>query len=170
MSQNYIQEHVYLIAQHEQEFLDSRTKTERMGDNVAGFVGSLSFASTHLVLFLTWILFNTLSITLPHHFDSAPFSLLGTIVALEAIILASLILMKQARVSRRSEERDHLMLQILLLTEKEVTTVLSMGRQIAGKVGLEKAANSQEAKDLSQKTSIDDLAQTIKQNLPSTES
>jgi uncharacterized membrane protein len=71
-----------------------------------------------------------------HHFDPAPYSLLGTIVALEAILLASIILMRQSRMSRRADEREHLMLQILLLTEKEITAVLGMDRQIAGKIGL----------------------------------
>jgi hypothetical protein len=35
--------------------------------------------------------------------------------------------MRQSRMSRRAEERDHLMLQLLLLTEKELTAVLGMG-------------------------------------------
>src|SRR6202040_2031757 len=59
-----------------------------------------------------------------------PFPLLGTLVALEAILLASIILMRQSRMSRRAEERDHLMLQVLLLTEKEITAVLGMNRKI----------------------------------------
>jgi uncharacterized membrane protein len=113
-----------------------------------------------------WIVFNTLTITQPRHFDPAPFSLLGTTVALEAILLASLILMRQARMSRRAEERDHLMLQILLLTEKEITAVLGMDRKIAEQVGLEHVANTNEIRELSQHTSIDDVAQTIKDSLP----
>ena len=64
--------------------------------------------------------------------------------------------------ARRSDERDHLMLQILLLTEKEITAVLGMDRQIAKQVGLEKIANNPELRELSQQTSIDDMAQTIK--------
>ncbi|MBA3916924.1 MAG: DUF1003 domain-containing protein, partial [Acidobacteriales bacterium] len=94
-------------------------------------------------------------------------SLLGTLMALEAILLASFILMRQSRTSRRGEERDHLMLQVLLLTEKEITAVLSMDRQIAERVGLQKVANDVEIQQLSQHTSIDDVAQTIKESLPS---
>jgi hypothetical protein len=58
------------------------------------------------------------------------------------------------------------MLQILLLTEKEITAVLSMDRQIAKKVGLEKVANSTEIRELSQHTSIDDVAQNIRESPP----
>ena len=89
--------------------------------------------------------------------------LTGTVVALEAILLASFILMRQARTSRRADERDHLMLQILLLIEKEITTVLSMDRQIAKQVGLEKLANSADVRELSEHTSIEDVAEIIKE-------
>jgi len=167
MSQNHIQEHVDLIAKHEQEFLEQRTRSERLGDSIAAFVGSFGFVSAHLSLFLAWLAWNVAPGT--HHFDPAPFSLLGTLVALEAILLASFILMRQARMSRRADERDHLMLHVLLLTEKEITAVLKMDRQIAHQVGLEKAANTTEVRELSQHTSIEDVAQTIRENLPATD-
>ena len=169
MPQTHIQQHIDLIAQHEQDFLAKRTRAERLGDSIAAFAGSFSFVGVHIVLFFSWIAANTLSIPHLSHFDPPPFSLLGTFVALEAILLASFFLMRQSRMGRRSDERDHLLLQILLLTEKEITAVLGMDRQIAKQVGLEKVANNPELKELSQHTSIDDMAQTIKEALPAAE-
>jgi uncharacterized membrane protein len=166
MPQSHIQEHVDLIAKHEQDFLINRTPAERLGDSIAGFAGSLPFVCIHLAIFAGWMAFNILSSTNPHHFDPPPFPLLGTIVALEAILLASIILMRQSRMSRRAEERDHLMLQVLLLTEKEITAVLGVDRQIAGKVGLKQIETNKEIEQLSQNTSIDEVAQTIKDQLP----
>ncbi len=58
------------------------------------------------------------------------------------------------------------MLQVLLLTEREITAVLGMDREIAGQVGLKKVANEKEVEQLSKKTSIEDVAQTIKESLP----
>lgn len=167
MSQSHIQEHIDLIAKHEQDFLLHRTAAERVGDSIAGFAGSLPFVCIHLAIFAGWMGLN--ADLFPHlrHFDPPPYPLLGTLVALEAILLASMILMRQSRMSRRAEERDHLMLQILLLTEKEITAVLGMDRQIAGKVGLKKVANDRNIEELSQDTSIDDVAQTIRDTLPS---
>lgn len=164
MSQSHIQEQIEQIARHEQEFLERRTTAERVIDSIATFIGSLPFVVAHLCLFAAWIVINLL----PHarHFDAKPFGLLQTCVAMEAILVASFILMRQARLGRRSDERDHMMLQILLLTEKELTALLGMDRQIASEMGLSKAANSSEVRDLSQETSIDDLQQTIKDNLP----
>ena len=129
MSLNQIQEHIELIAKHEMEFLAQRTPAERFADSVAEFIGSLQFVGFNLLGYATWISINTV---LPvHHFDPRPFALLQTCVAMEAIFVASFILIRQGRLGRRSDERDHLMLQILLLTEREVTAVLGMDRKIA---------------------------------------
>ena len=163
MSQSHVEAHVDLIAKHEQEFLSKRTWTERLGDRVATWVGSFVFVAFHLCIFAAWIFWNLHPAT--RRFDPYPFSLLGTVVAMEGIILASFILMRQARMARRGEERDHLMLQILLLTEKEITAVLKVDRQIATRVGANEAANSVEVRELSKPTSIEDVAQTIRENL-----
>ena len=69
--------------------------------------------------------------------------------------------------SRRSDERDHLILQVLLLAEKEITAVLQIERQIAGMVGLSEVAKDSEITQLSQKTSIDNVAQSLKESMPS---
>jgi len=164
MAQTHIQSHIELIAKHEQEFLAQRTQAERIADGIAEFVGSLTFVVAHLCIFALWIVFNML----PHmqHFDPKPFSLLQTIVAMESILVASFILIRQSRLGRRSDERDHLMLQILILTEKEITAVLDLERHVATQLGLGRAANQPEVRELSQETSIEDVAQNIKESLP----
>jgi uncharacterized membrane protein len=166
MLHNPVQEHVDLIAKHELEFLARRTHTERIGDTVASFAGSLVFVALHIIVVASWIAVNTLSIPNIRHLDPAPYSLLSTFLAFEAILLASFILMRQTRMNRRADERDHLMLQILLLAEKEITALLGMDRQIAGSVGLQKVAKDKEIEQLSQHTSIDEMAQSIQQSLP----
>jgi len=162
---NHVQEHIGTIAKHELEFLARRSSAERLGDLTAAIVGNLGFVAAHIFLFLFWILANTLDMPPIPHFDPVPFSLLGTIVAMEAILLASLILMRQARLARRADEREHLMLQILLLTEKEVTAVISMNQQIAARVGLRDMENSKEIEQLGRNTSIDEVAQDIQRSL-----
>ena len=161
---NHVQGHIGTIAKHEQEFLARRSLAERLGDLTA-IVGNLGFVAAHIFLLLFWILANTLHLPSIPHFDPVPFSLLGTVVAMKAILLASLILMRQARPARRADEREHLMLQILLLTEKEVTAVISMNQQIAIKVGLRDIENSKEIEQLSRDTSIDEVAQDIQRSL-----
>jgi len=62
MPQEHIQEHIDLIARHEQEFLAKRTRSERLGDTIAAFAGSFGFVGLHLFTFVTWILVNTISV------------------------------------------------------------------------------------------------------------
>jgi uncharacterized membrane protein len=163
MSVSHVQEHIELIAKHEMEFLAQRTRAERFADGVAAFIGSLQFVAVNLLVFATWILMNTV---LPvHHFDPRPFALLQTCVAMESILVVSFILIRQGRLGRRSDERDHLMLQIMLLTEKEVTAVLGMDRKIAEQMGLGREANKEAVLELSKEISIDEMAQTIKENI-----
>jgi uncharacterized membrane protein len=99
--QNHVQEHIGTIAKHEQEFLARRSPAERLGDLTVAIVGNLGFVAAHIVLFSFWILVNTLNVPRIPQFDPAPFSLLGTAVAMEAILLVSLILMRQSRLVPR---------------------------------------------------------------------
>ncbi len=158
---SHLRDHIEIIAKHEQEFLQRRTKSERLGDSLGTFIGSLTFVSIHLCLFSAWLLVNIFPLGVPH-FDPFPFPLLNVVVAIEAIFLASFIVMRQSRQGRRSDERNHLILQILMLTEKEITAVLGVERQLAAKMGLKEVAADVEIEQLSQRTPIDELAQTLK--------
>lgn len=164
---DHLQEQIDVILKHEEEFLARRTAAERVGDFLGTFVGSLLFIAIHAVWFTVWILINTMRIPQVPHFDPLPFPILDVMVAIEAIFLASFIVMRQSRMSRRSDERDHLILQVLLLAEKEVTAVLQMERQIAARMGLAELAKDAEITQLSEKTSIDDVAQSLKESLSS---
>ena len=162
---SHIQEHIETIARHEQEFNSKRSRTERIGDSIARFAGSFSFVLLHIAAFFAWMVVNLVPGT--SHFDPLPFPLLDTIVALEAILLASFILMRQSGLAKRADERDHLMLQILLLTEREVSAVVNMNQQIAERVGLSAISRDVEIQEMAKPTSIDNVAQTIQENLAS---
>jgi uncharacterized membrane protein len=160
---NHLKDHIDIIAKHEEEFLERRTTPERVGDLFGAFVGSLPFIAVHIVVFSAWIAINILG-NLPH-FDPVPFPLLDTLVAIEAIFLASFIVMRQSRLSRRSDEREHLMLQVLMLTEKEVTAVLNLQRKLAAKAGLSEQTSNTEIDELAEATSIDEVARTIRESI-----
>ena len=165
VSHEHVQEHIDLIARQEQEFAQQRTGTERVGDAIAGFAGSLHFVVLHLAWFSGWILWNTAFTPHAVRFDPYPFAMLDTIVAMEAILLASFILMRQSRISRRSDEREHLMLQVLLLTEKETTALLQINRELAERFGMHGVAQNEDVAALSRETSIEEVAETIRENL-----
>lgn len=162
----HTQSHIDLIAKQEHEFLTQRSVSEGIGDRVAGFAGSIYFVLLHAAIVVFWILINANRIYGLPKFDPYPYPLLGTVVAIEAVFLASFILMRQTRMTRRAELRDHLNLQIDLISEKEVTKVLQLTRTLCNHMGLKELANDEELNELSQETSVETLSQRLEDTLP----
>ena len=158
--------HIDSIVKQEEEALESRSSSERLADSVGVFAGSLPFVVLHLVLVISWLAVNSGQISGIRPFDPWPFSLLGVIVAVEAVILSSFILMRQNRMMRRGERRDHLNLQVDLRAEKEITTVLRMVSAICGHMGLHSLTADKDIRELSQNTSIESLSQALEDKLP----
>lgn len=132
--------------------------TDRAASFVAGFCGSIWFVVAHLVLFGSWIVFNSVP-GLPH-FDPFPFTLLTMIGSLESIFLASFILIAQNYSMRLSERRSQLDLQVNLLAEQEATKTLQLLEEIARHVGASKA-HDPEVAALAEATRLHTLAQEI---------
>jgi uncharacterized membrane protein len=162
----HAQLHIDSIARQETEALENRTITELAGDWVAGFVGSLRFVLIHAVFVVLWILINTVGLLGIPHFDPYPFSLLGTIVAVEAVVISSFILMRQNRMAKHAERRDHLHLQIDLIAEKEITKLLQIVGGISSHLGLTQISEDKELKEFTKATSVETLAQRIDDTLP----
>lgn len=80
------------------------------------------------------------------------------VLAFESILLASFILMRQSRIARRTEERSHLELQLMLLTEKELTATLGVCREVAKRLGLRDIVEDNEINQLSEDISVDQMA------------
>ena len=160
--------HIDSVVRQDEEALERRSGVERLADGVGLFAGSVPFVVFQIVLLVAWIFMNVGVIRGLQAFDPYPFSLLGMIVSTEAVILSSFILMRQNRMVRRGELRDHLNLQVDLLAEKEITKVLQMVRAICGHMGLRDIMGDTEIRELSQTTSIESLSQTLKDRLPGT--
>ena len=169
MSENSTQgrSHIDSIVRQEEQALEQRSVAERFADVVGSFAGSPFFIVLHLALLIAWLLINSGRISWIRPFDPYPFSLFAMIVAVEAVFLSSFILMRQNRMMRRGERRNHLNLQIDLLAEKEITKLIQMTRAICGKMGLENIMADKEIRELSQNTSIESLSQTLEERLPS---
>lgn len=112
-----------------------RTMADRVADMISDFCGSMIFVWVHVAWFAFWISANTF-MPKKMHFDVFPFTFLTLIVSLEAIFLSTFILISSNHQTRLSERRNHLDLQINLLTEQENTKMLQLLKRIAEKVGV----------------------------------
>jgi uncharacterized membrane protein len=70
---------------------------EALADRVTGFVGRPQFFVIHAMWFVLWALLNAGIITVVQRFDAYPYSLLGIILAVEAIFITGFLLISQNR-------------------------------------------------------------------------
>lgn len=118
-----------------------RTFGQRLADQLTAKFGSVSFLMANAVLFIAWLAINTNMIASVPAFDPFPFSLLTTIVSLEAIILAIFVLISQNRAARTEDIREEVELQINIISEKEVTKLMKMTAQLLEKQGVDLSAD-----------------------------
>jgi uncharacterized membrane protein len=84
------------------------TVLEKLADKITYFTGHPHFVTVHVLWFSFWILINSGLIAVGNVFDVYPYSLLGIILSIEAILITSFILISQSRENRVTEIRDKL--------------------------------------------------------------
>jgi uncharacterized membrane protein len=154
-------QNVQAISKLEAAAKEQRTPVDRIAQAVANFCGSMTFVWVHVLWFGSWIALNTFP-GIPH-IDPFPFTFLTLVVSLEAIFLSTFILISQNHETRMSERRNHLDLQINLLTEQENTVMLTMLQAIAVKVGADISHNPRTAA-LAKETEPEKLVEQIEQH------
>ena len=159
---NAIRQNIEAVRKMEEEFANRRTLADRIADTIGGFSGTPAFVAIHVLIFGGWMLWNSVPGT--PRFDRYPFMLLSVLVNLEAIFLSTFVLMKQNRMSKREDLRAHLDLQINLLSEREMTLVLQLLQRISTRLGVR--LSTDEIEQLSEQTSVEELATQLRENLP----
>ncbi len=159
-------DNVDTIVRLEQEFLQQRTRVQRIGDTIGSFAGSMKFVVFHILLFTFWYLANSKRLPGVPVFDPYPYMFLNMALSMEAVVLSTFVLMKQNREGKRSEQREQLMLQIDLLAEQEITKTLQLVRRLCDHLGIAGDHNDFEAKTLSENTAVEHLVETLKEKLP----
>ncbi len=158
---------VRAICELEERALARRTVSDRIGDTIATQAGRMWFIVFHIVWFAVWLAWNTSSCcTAAATFDPvSPFALMTMIVSLESIFLSLFILMSQNRTGLQADQRNHLELQINLLSEDENTKMLQMLRALCEYHKLA-IANDPEIHAMTKRTEINDVLSELQENLP----
>jgi uncharacterized membrane protein len=146
---------VRLKAAHEQSFQD------RIANAMTAYSGSMLFFYVHIVWFSVWFLLNTGHLGI-QPFDPYPYGFLTMVVSLEAIFLATFVLISQNLLAKEAERLTDLGLHTGLLTEHELTRVLQMLRAIQNKIGISNDEDSDLADaDLEMETNPEDVLSEI---------
>ncbi len=148
-----VERNITALLQRRKEDDQRRGVQDRLADVITGFAGSMTFVYLHLALYATWIVTNLG--WLPgfgrlKHFDQG-FTMLAMEASVEAIFLSTFVLISQNRMQALSDQRADLGLQVSLLAEHEVTELIRLVRDMAGKMGVREAENPE----------LDELAQDV---------
>jgi uncharacterized membrane protein len=100
---------------------------QRMLEGVSAFMGTPRYLAAILLFVVLWIAANQIL----HHlarseFDPPPFFWLQGVLGLGALLTATVVLIKQERLSKFEEQRAHLALQVVLLTEQKASKLIDM--------------------------------------------
>ncbi|MBU0572405.1 DUF1003 domain-containing protein [Patescibacteria group bacterium] len=122
-----------IIKSFKADSLKNRPLAIKIADALTTKFGTIGFLIINLTLFIVWVLVNSGKIPRIPVFDPYPYVLLITTVSLEAIILAIIVLISQNREGYINTMRDELQLHVNLLTEREITKVLVLLRELLKK-------------------------------------
>jgi uncharacterized membrane protein len=165
-AENPTQYNVEAIAKLEHDALSRRTPTERVSDAITKLVGNVGFLLGQLLFIAVWALLNLHLIPGWKRFDPFPFGVLALIVSSESVFLTIFVLISQNRMSRQSERRSHLDLQVSMLSEQELTAILLMLQKLCQHMGVNVDSSKQEVQSFSKTTDVHKLASELDDKLP----
>src|SRR5271163_2081202 len=163
---NPTQHNIEAIAKLEQDALERRTTAERISEAIAKFIGSVAFLLLQLLLVLTWSAINLNLIPGIKPFDPFPFGILALVISSEAVLLTIFVLISQNRMMRQAERRSHLDLQVGMLAEQELTTLLQLQHKICQRLGIDVESSKHALKGFSDATDVSKLASELEDKLP----
>lgn len=108
-----------------------RSASQRHAESIGGFVGRPAFLIVILLLVSVWMGVN---LALPAWglppFDAPPFFWLQGVVGLAALLTTTVVLIKQNRVAKMSEQRAHLDLKVTLLIEQKTAKLIDLMEEL----------------------------------------
>lgn len=120
----------YLIKSFEAEALKKRSPIAKFADFLTSYFGTVTFLISNIIIYAIWVLGNTGKIPGFPMIDPYPYSFMNSFVSIEAIILSVIVLMSQNRENQRDILRQELGLQVQLISEKEITKILALLKEI----------------------------------------
>lgn len=114
-----------------------RSLPERAADFITARLGTMTFLVLNFGWFLVWIFVNLKFFPTVPVFDPFPFGLLTMIVSLEAIFLATIVLISQNRAAKIDDLREEVELQINTIAEEEITKMIELQILLLKKNGID---------------------------------
>jgi len=107
------------------------SRAQKVLEQIVRVNGQPVFLVMTMMFVLAWIGANEwLAFVQQPVFDPLPYHLLHGIVSLGALVTATIVLIKQERLGRLAEQRDHLDLKVMLLTEQKAAKLIDLMEEL----------------------------------------
>lgn len=126
------------LVQHAAEEEQAKPTADRVAMAIWRFAGTMKFVYFHVVLFGFWAALDLGWIPGIRNFDPT-FTIIGSTAAVEAIFLATFVLMAQLRMAAKADMRNQLDVQVSLVAEQEITHILRLVAAMGERMGIEEA-------------------------------
>lgn len=95
-----------VVRQLNSEYKKETKRSDRLADHIAHFGGSWRFIIIFSIFLITWIVWNTISLTHGVQFDRPPYILLNLCLSFIAAFQAPIIMMSQNRAAARDKHES----------------------------------------------------------------
>jgi uncharacterized membrane protein len=140
-----VAENIETVIRVENEALQPRSSSEAITDVISEFVGTIAFVALQILASGGWVIVNAGKIPWITPFDR--------------------ILMKQNRMGIVAHRRDHLDLQVNLLTERRATRIIQMLERLGAHLGVEQH-HDPESSELTHHVAVEHLLEELHSRLP----
>jgi uncharacterized membrane protein len=147
-----------------QEREKSSTPAQRRLEHLSRLVGQPFYLLTLLGFVAAWLIYNLTApvLHLPP-IDRPPFQWLQGILTLIALLTSTTVLIAQNREGRLEQQREHLDLQINLLTEQKVTRLISLLEELRRDLPMVRDRNDPQTQLLQEATDTADVMSALKE-------
>jgi uncharacterized membrane protein len=128
-----LERNIEALMERRREDAAAATREERFATAITRFTGSMVFVYVHLAIFGVWIIANIWGVPGIRQFDP-DLAYLAVTASLEAIFLATFVLITQNRMSAAADRRADLHVQMTLLVEHELTRLMAIVSAVAQKL------------------------------------
>jgi uncharacterized membrane protein len=148
-----VSENIDTITEFYQRHEEHMSLPQRIIEKLSVILGSPGYVAASVVFMVGWIIANLVALELGYEeVDEPPFFWLQGIIAVNAFIISTTVLIRQNRMQKLSQHHARLDLQVNLLTEEKTSKIIAMLEALRRDIpGIDKAIDD-EAREMIQPT------------------
>ena len=122
-----VSENIGTITEFYQRHEERMSHSQRLIEKMSVILGSPRYVAASVVFMVVWIVANLVAMELGYEeIDEPPFFWLQGIIAINAFIISTTVLIRQNRMSMLAQHHARLDLQVNLLTEEKSSKIIAM--------------------------------------------